>query len=184
MARVQLAEYGQAGGQVAARVVHERAGQTPGHARIGDAEAGADSREDALDGLGQRQARGHGADQRIVGFVEDRVELRRVGGQPGCAVEPPGALLPRDAGGVQGTAEVEENGGCPVGYGFGLHFKFGSRAALVWSSRRTDVVTGASWMGCGPVSVSLAIRIIASQKASSVSFDSVSVGSIISASST
>ena len=39
-------------------------------------------------------------------------------------------------------------------------------------------------MADGSVSASLAIRIIASQKASRVSYDSVSVGSIISASST
>src|SRR5262245_38131141 len=65
-----------------------------------------------------------------------------------------------------------------------VHFRFGSRAALVWSSRRTGVVAGASWIAAWFVSASRAIWIIASQNASSVSLASVSVGSIISASST
>src|SRR5215831_2352048 len=66
----------------------------------------------------------------------------------------------------------------------GVHFRRGCLAAPVWSSRRTDVVTGASWIRCGFSCASRAIWIIASQNSSSVSFDSVSVGSIISASST
>src|SRR5437660_1470482 len=66
----------------------------------------------------------------------------------------------------------------------GRHRRFGWRAASVWSRRRTEVVTGASRMSSGLFSASPAIWIIASQKASSVSFDSVSVGSIMSASST
>src|SRR5205823_5867873 len=48
----------------------------------------------------------------------------------------------------------------------GVHLRFGSRAARVWSRRRTGVVTGALVAMVG------------------FSFDSVSVGSIISASST
>src|SRR5919198_339290 len=68
--------------------------------------------------------------------------------------------------------------------GYGSHRRSGSRAALVWSRRRTGVVTGASRTTWGEVSVSWAMRSIASQNASSVSFASVSVGSIMSASST
>ena len=52
------------------------------------------------------------------------------------------------------------------------------------SSRRTGVVSGAWWMTAASLSASRAIWIIASQNWSSVSLDSVSVGSIISASST
>src|SRR5262249_13830885 len=62
--------------------------------------------------------------------------------------------------------------------------RFGCRAASVWSRRRTGVVTGASRINSGAVSASRAIWIIASQNWSRVSLDSVSVGSIMSASST
>jgi len=52
-----------------------------------------------------------------------------------------------------------------------------------WATSR-GLSGGASWITAGSSVVSRAIRIMASQKASSVSFDSVSVGSIINASST
>jgi hypothetical protein len=45
----------------------------------------------------------------------------------------------------------------------GVHLRTGWRAASVWSSRRTAVVTGASWSRWGLVSASRAIWIMASQ---------------------
>src|SRR5438132_5575825 len=64
------------------------------------------------------------------------------------------------------------------------HRSFSSRAALASSSRRTGVVTGAWWSSSGSRSASTATWSNASANASSVSFDSVSVGSTIMASST
>ena len=66
----------------------------------------------------------------------------------------------------------------------GVQRRSGWRAARVWSRRRTGVVRGASWITSGFDSASRAIWIMASQNASIVSLDSVSVGSIINASST
>ena len=70
-------------------------------------------------------------------------------------------------------------------HGAGVHRSRGWRAASVWSSRRTGVRHGRVVDQLRDSSrASRAIWIIASQNSSSVSFDSVSVGSIISASST
>src|SRR5690606_6396209 len=52
-------------------------------------------------------------------------------------------------------------------------------AAATSSSRRTGVVMGASWKPLPPAWVFSAVSIMASQKPSSVSLDSVSVGSIM-----
>ena len=92
-----------------AGVGHEARGEALGEAPVGRPEAGADAGEHALHGLGERQRDGDGAHQRVVGLVEDRVEDGGVGDEAGLAVEPPGALLPRDARRVQGAAEVEEH---------------------------------------------------------------------------
>ncbi len=95
-------------------------------------------------------------------------------------------LVERHVGGAVerlGDEQAERESSPPGSFG-GVHRSRGWRAASVWSSRRTGVVTGASWTSCGFDSASRAIWIMASQNSSSVSFDSVSVGSIISASST
>src|SRR5262249_61114099 len=98
----------------------------------------------------------------------------------GGGPEAPRFVLPARGGG-----EGAGVGGSPHAVsGGGVHLSRGWRAAPVWSSRRTGVVTGASWIRWGFSCASRAIWIIASQNSSSVSFDSVSVGSIISASST
>ena len=60
----------------------------------------------------------------------------------------------------------------------------GWRAACASSSRRTGSVTGASCSSCGSVFASRATLRNASTRRSSASFDSVSVGSTMSASST
>ena len=74
-------------------------------------EPGADPGEEPPDGLVERQGGRHGPHQRIVGRVEERIEVGGIGGEAGSPVEPEGARLPGQPRPIQRASEVEQQGG-------------------------------------------------------------------------
>src|SRR5439155_10595214 len=124
--------------------------------------------------------------RRLIGaFQEEELEALRVaGGRRALAVSEdpfhdrridlPALERPHHLAAPEDVAELHRR----------YQRSLGCRAALASSRRRTGVVSGASWRRSGCSSASFAAWSMASAKASRVSFDSVSVGSTIMASST
>ena len=63
------------------------------------------------DGLVERQRGRHGAHQRVVGRVEERIEVGGDGGEPGGPVEAEGPRLPGQPRPIERASEVEQQGG-------------------------------------------------------------------------